>query len=275
MGSTHPIQVIAITSGKGGVGKTNVSVNLSFALASLGRKVMLLDADLGLSSVDVLLGLVPKCTVGDVIGGQCTLREILLPGPGGIHIVPAGSGVRDMLSLGRPQHAGLIQAFSELEDTLDVLVIDTAPGIAESVITFLRAAQHVMVVVCDEPTSIIDAYALIKLLSRDYGVSRFRVLANMTQSPEEGRHLFAKLSKVTDSFLDVILHYLGEVPYDEFVRKAVQKQGAVSELFPRSKSACAFRALAQNVDRWPLPANPRGGSEFFLERLLAIRPTAL
>ncbi|HKS15304.1 MAG TPA: flagellar synthesis regulator FleN, partial [Pseudomonas sp.] len=268
MGSMHPVQVIAVTGGKGGVGKTNVSVNLSLALAELGRRVMLLDADLGLANVDVLLGLTPKRTLADVIEGRCELRDVLLQGPGGIRIVPAASGTQSMVHLSPAQHAGLIQAFSDIGDNLDVLVIDTAAGIGDSVVSFVRAAQEVLLVVCDEPTSITDAYALIKLLNRDYGMNRFRVLANMAQSPQEGRNLFAKLTKVTDRFLDVALQYVGAVPYDESVRKAVQKQRAVYEAFPRSKCSLAFKAIAQKVDSWPLPANPRGHLEFFVERLV-------
>jgi flagellar biosynthesis protein FlhG len=153
-----------------------------------------------------------------------------------------------------------------------VLIIDTAAGIGDGVVSFVRAAQEVLVVVCDEPTSITDAYALIKLLNRDHGMTRFRVLANMAHSPQEGRNLFAKLTKVTDRFLDVALQYVGAVPYDESVRKAVQKQRAVYEAYPRSKCALAFKAIAQKVDTWPLPANPRGHLEFFVERL--VQPTA-
>ncbi len=265
----HPVQVIAVTGGKGGVGKTNVSVNLSLALADLGRRVMLLDADLGLANVDVLLGLTPKRTLADVINGECDLKDVLIQGPGGIRIVPAASGTQSMVQLSPMQHAGLIQAFSEIGDNVDVLVVDTAAGIGDGVVSFVRAAQEVIVVVCDEPTSITDAYALIKLLNRDYGMSRFRVLANMAHSPQEGRNLFAKLTKVTDRFLDdVALQYLGAVPYDESVRKAVQKQRAVYEAFPRSKCSLAFKAIAQKVDSWPLPANPRGHLEFFVERLV-------
>lgn len=265
----HPVQVIAVTGGKGGVGKTNVSVNLSLALADLGRRVMLLDADLGLANVDVLLGLTPKRTLADVLNGECDLKDVLIQGPGGIRIVPAASGTQSMVQLSPMQHAGLIQAFSEIGDNVDVLVVDTAAGIGDGVVSFVRAAQEVIVVVCDEPTSITDAYALIKLLNRDYGMNRFRVLANMAHSPQEGRNLFAKLTKVTDRFLDdVALQYLGAVPYDESVRKAVQKQRAVYEAFPRSKCSLAFKAIAQKVDSWPLPANPRGHLEFFVERLV-------
>jgi flagellar biosynthesis protein FlhG len=268
MSSKHPVQVIAVTGGKGGVGKTNVSVNLALALADLGRRVLLMDADLGLANVDVLLGLTAKRTLEDVIAGECDLRDVLLQGPGGIRIVPAASGAQSMVQLSPMQHAGLIQAFSDISDNVDVLIIDTAAGIGDGVVSFVRAAQEVIMVVCDEPTSITDAYALIKLLNRDYGMSRFRVLANMAHSPQEGHNLFAKLTKVTDRFLDVALQYLGAVPYDESVRKAVQKQRAVYEAFPRSKCSLAFKAIAQKVDAWPLPANPRGHLEFFVERLV-------
>ncbi|KHO65509.1 MULTISPECIES: flagellar synthesis regulator FleN [Pseudomonas] len=272
MGSLHPVQVIAVTGGKGGVGKTSVSVNLALALADLGRRVMLLDADLGLANVDVMLGLTPKRNLADVIEGECELRDVILQGPGGIRIVPASSGAANMVRLTSQQHAGLIQAFSDISDSIDVLIIDTAAGIGDGVISFVRAAQEVLLVVTDEPTSITDAYALVKLLNRDYGLSRFRVLANMTHTPEEGRNLYAKLTKVTERFLDVALQYVGAIPADELVRKSVQKQRAVYEAYPRSKCAQAYRAVAQKVDSWPLPANPRGHLEFFVERLVN-RPT--
>ena len=273
MGSLHPVQVIAVTGGKGGVGKTSVSVNLALALADLGRRVMLLDADLGLANVDVMLGLTPKRNLADVIEGECELRDVIIPGPGGIRIVPASSGAANMVRLTSQQHAGLIQAFSDISDSIDVLIIDTAAGIGDGVISFVRAAQEVLLVVTDEPTSITDAYALVKLLNRDYGLSRFRVLANMTHTPEEGRNLYAKLTKVTERFLDVALQYVGAIPADELVRKSVQKQRAVYEAYPRSKCAQAYRAVAQKVDGWPLPANPRGLLEFFVVRLVT-RPTA-
>ncbi|HAQ27910.1 MAG TPA: cobyrinic acid a,c-diamide synthase, partial [Pseudomonas sp.] len=191
---------------------------------------------------------------------------------GGIRIVPAASGAQSMVQLSSLQHSGLIQAFSDIGDDLDVLVIDTAAGIGDGVISFVRAAQEVLLVVTDEPTSITDAYALIKLLNRDYGINRFRVLANMAHAPQEGRNLFAKLTNVTERFLDVALQYVGAVPYDETVRKAVQKQRAVYEAYPRSKCALAFKAIAQKIDTWPLPATPRGHLEFFVERL--VRPAA-
>ena len=268
MDGVRSVQVIAVTGGKGGVGKTTVAVNLSLALAKLGRRVVLLDGDLGLANIDVLLGLSPQYTLADLIEGRCELSDVLLRGPGGIRIVPAASGIQSMVHLSPTQHAGLIQAFSEIGDSLDVLVIDTAAGIGASVVSLVRAAHEVLLVVCDEPTSITDAYVLIKLLNRDYGMDRFRVLVNMAQSPQEGRALFAKLTKITDHFLDVSLQYVGAVPYDECARRAVQKQRAVYEHFPRSKCAQAFQGIALKVDTWPLLTVPRGHMEFFVERLV-------
>ncbi|PIE43574.1 MAG: cobyrinic acid a,c-diamide synthase [Gammaproteobacteria bacterium] len=271
MSSTHPVQVIAVTGGKGGVGKSNVSVNLAIGLAELGRRVILLDADLGLANIDVLLGITGKRNIADVLNGQCSLRDVLVDGPKGIKIVPASSGTQKMTSLSPLEHGGLINAFSELSDNVDVLIVDTAAGISEGVVSFLRASQEIIMVVCDEPTSITDAYALMKLLHRDYDLFRFRVLANMVKTPHDGTLLFAKLSKVIERFLDeVALQYIGCIPHDDSVKKAVQRQRAVVEAYPRSKAAIALKALAKKADSWPLPASPRGHLEFFVERLVDV-----
>lgn len=270
MRNVRPVQVIAITGGKGGVGKSSVAVNLALALADLGRQVMLFDADLSKGNLDVMLGLAAERTLVDVLAGRCALGEVLLQVSVGVCLVPAASGAPCMRHLAVGEHVGLIQAFSDIGDGLDVLIVDTASGIGDEVVRFVRAAQEVLVVLCDEPASIMDAYALIKLLNRDHGVSRFRVVANMVSGQQEGRGLFARLVGMVDQFLAVTLQYAGAVPFDDALRKAVQKQRAVYESFPRAKSALAFRALAERVDCWPLPANPRGHVEFFVERL--IRP---
>jgi len=263
-----PVRVIAVASGKGGVGKTNVSVNLGLAMVAEGKKVMLMDADLGLANIDIMLGLHPEYNLSHVINGERTLEEIIVDGPKGLQIIPASSGTQNMAELTPAEHAGVIQAFSEVGHDLDVLIIDTAAGIADSVISFTRAAQEVIIVVCDEPTSITDAYALIKLLNRDYGIQRFRVLSNMAHSMQEGRELFNKMVKVTDRFLDVTLDFMGTVPYDEYLRKALQKQKAVIDAYPRSKAAMAFKTLAKRADNWPIPRSAGGHLEFFVERLI-------
>jgi len=264
----RPVRVIAITSGKGGVGKTNVSVNLGMTLAAQGKEVLLLDADLGLANVDVMLGLHTNYDLSHVLKGERTLEEVICQGPQGLRIVPASSGLQNMAELSTAEHAGVISAFSELSVTPDVLLIDTAAGISDNVVTFSRAAQEVIVVVCDEPASITDAYALIKLLNREYGIYRFRVLTNRVHSVQDGRALYNKILKVTDRYLDVALDFMGVVPEDEYLRKAVQKQRAVVDAYPRSKSALAFKKLANKADSWPVPASAGGQLEFFVERLI-------
>jgi flagellar biosynthesis protein FlhG len=183
--------------------------------------------------------------------------------------VPASSGIQAMAKLSAQEHAGIIHAFSELCDQIDVLVIDTAAGISDTVVSFVRAAQEVIIVVCDEPSSITDAYALMKLLNTEHGVTRFRVIANMTRTLQEGTNLFNKLNAVCERFLDASLQYLGPVPFDENVRKAVQKRKPILEFAPRCKAAQAIRAIAQRIDQWPVQNNARGHLEFFFERLLA------
>ena len=263
-----PVRVIAVASGKGGVGKTTVSVNLALALQQAGRQTMLLDADLGLANVDVLLGLQPRFNLSHVLEGRCSLADTIVQGPLGLQIVPAASGLARMSQLSAHEHAGLIRAFSELDQPLDALVVDTAAGIAGDVVTFAQAAQELIVVVCNEPTSITDAYALIKVLWRDHGVERVRILANMARSALEGRETYEKLARAAERFLDVHLNYLGAVPYDEWLRRSIQRQTSVLEAYPSSPASTAFRALARRVEQWAPPAGARGNLEFFVERLV-------
>jgi len=268
MRQQKPVRVIAVTSGKGGVGKTNLSVNLGVALSKMGRRVALLDADMSLANVDILLGLSPQYNLSHVLQGEKTLDDIMLEGPAGLKVIPASSGVQKMAELSSIEQAGVIRAFSEMNQNLDVLIVDTAAGISSSVVNFARACQEIIVVVCDEPTSLTDAYAYIKLLNRDYGLNSFHIVANMVQSVQQGQQLFNKLSMVTDKYLDVSLRYTGGVPFDEYLRKAVQKQTPVLEAFPRSKSSLAIRNLALKIDGWPIKIQPGGYLEFFVERMI-------
>lgn len=261
-------QVIAVSSGKGGVGKTNVSVNLAIALARRGKKVMLLDADLSLGNVDVLLGLRPTRNLSHVIAGQCELQDVITSGPADIKLLPAGSGERGALDLTPAHHAGLIRAFSEPGLSCDTLLVDTAAGLNNSVLTFSKACQEIIVVLCDEPASITDAYALIKVLHRDHGRHRFRILANLVRSAREGRDLFLKLLSVSGRFLNVSLDFMGAIPFDDCVHRAVQRQRAVVEAYPGSRAALAFKDLAAAADKWQVVDEPSGQLEFFLERLV-------
>jgi flagellar biosynthesis protein FlhG len=263
-----PVQVIAVTGGKGGVGKTSVSVNLATALSAGGRRVMLLDGDLGLANVDVFLGLSPRHTMAHVLSGERTLEEIILETPQGIQVVPGASGVAELANLSAAGHLALVQAFSSLSSRIDTLIVDTSAGISHSVLQFTQASQHVLLVVCDEPASMTDAYALAKVLSRNHGIRHFRVLANMVRAPGEGEALFRKLERVTDRFLDVALEYVGEIPEDPYLRRAIREQRPVVAAFPASPASRAFKKLAVKADKWPVPECPRGNLEFFVERLV-------
>ncbi|WP_026958081.1 MULTISPECIES: MinD/ParA family ATP-binding protein [Aliagarivorans] len=268
MQNRNNVKVIAVTGGKGGVGKSNITLNMGIAMAAQGKRVMVLDADLGLANVDVMLGLRVTKNLSHVLSGECTLDDILVEGPHGVLIAPATSGTKSMVELSPTEHAGLIRAFSSLKTPIDVLLVDTAAGISDMVLSFARAAQDIMVVVCDEPTSITDAYALIKLLSNEHGVYKFKVVANMVRSLREGQELFAKLTRVTDRFLDATLELVSCIPYDNNVKLAVRKQKVVVDAYPKSPAALAFRSLAAKAATWPIPEQAGGHLEFFIENLL-------
>jgi flagellar biosynthesis protein FlhG len=271
LNASRPVKVIAVTGGKGGVGKTTVSANLAVSIAAQGRDVMLVDADLGLANVDVVLGLNTRFHLGHVVSGECALEDAIVTGPHGLQIVPAASGIKRMANLSDTEQAGIIRAFSDLYHRVDVMIVDTAAGLHDSVLTFSQAAQHVLVVVCDEPASITDAYALIKVLSREHGVRRFQILANQTRRSGEGPELFQKISRVCDRFLNVTLEFAGSVPFDDYLRRAVQRQSAVVEAYPASISSVALKNLAVKADKWSVPQGARGHLEFFVERMVGAR----
>jgi len=268
----RPVRVLAVASGKGGVGKTNVSVNLGVAFAAMGRRTMLLDADLGLANVDVLLGLQVPYNLSHLLGGERELEEIIVSGPAGLRIVPASSGVARLANLSPAEHAGIIGAFSSLAEPVDVLIVDVAAGISPAVLQFCVAAQEVMVVVCDEPSSLTDAYALVKVLARDHGVRRFHTVTNRVDSLHHGRRLHHKLQTVCDRFLDIPLQHLGAIPEDPLLRRAVQMQAPVVTAYPSSPAARAFKDLARHADNLPEPRGMSGCIEFFLERLAGLGP---
>ncbi len=263
-----PARVLAVCSGKGGVGKTNVAANIAVALGKAGRNTCLLDADVSLANVDVLLGLQPRYNLSHVVRGETNLESTILAGPNDVQIVPAASGNFSMTDLPAVSQAAIIQSFSELKRQPDVMIVDTAAGISPQVARFVQAAQHAVVVVCDEPASLTDAYALIKVFSKHYGISRFQIVTNQSATPAAGRALFSKLSRVTESYLDVVLHHLGDVPRDDYLVKAVQEQRAVVDAYPRSPAGSAFMRIAKRISALPAPRETNGGIEFFFERLL-------
>ncbi len=265
----NPPKVIAVSSGKGGVGKTNIAANLSVALGKMHRNVCLLDADMGLANVDVLLGLQPKFNLSHIVSGDVDLEATLIDGPGGIRVIPAASGNFNMCDLPAAAQVAIIQAFTDLVNPPNTLVVDTPSGLSSSVGRFVQAAQYPIVVVCDEPASLTDAYALIKVFSRHYGISHFQVVTNQTASATGGAALFNKLRRVTDTYLDVVINHLGDVPNDRHLRRSVQEQCAVVEKYPDSPSGIAFYKIAKKIDELPAAQRPKGGIEFFFEHLLA------
>ena len=210
----------------------------------------------------------PTLDLSHVFSGERTLDEVVVEGPSGIRVIPGASGLQKMAELSHAEHAGLIRAFTDVGNDVDTFIIDTAAGISDTVVSFSRAAHEILVVVCDEPASITDAYAIIKLLNRDYGHHRFRVLANMVRSAQEGRELYSKMCRVTDRYLDVTMSFVGAIPYDDYLRKAVRSQRPVVLAYPRSRAAQAFKNLAKKLDSWPLPDGANGQVQFFVERLI-------
>lgn len=265
----EPVKVIAVTSGKGGVGKTNVAANLAVSLGDLGQDVMVLDADLGLANIDVLLGLQPRFNLSHVLSGEIGLNSAVLTGPKNVRIVPAASGDLSMIDLAPASQAAIIQAFSGLVDQPDVLIVDTATGISENVIRFVSAAHQAIVVICDEPASLTDAYALIKVLSTQHGITRFEIVTNQSRRNGDGQRLFEKLRLVADQFLDVVLRHLGDIPHDEWLRRAVQEQRSVVDAYPRSQAGQAFLDIARLISKPSFRPQANGGIQFYLESLLA------
>lgn len=267
--SRRRVNVIAVTGGKGGVGKSTLSLNLGAACASLGREVLLLDGDLGLANLDVMLGLVPRYTLADVVDGNATLNDVLMSVRPGLRVVPGASGIVSMAALGGNEHLGIVRAFSGLDDSCDLLIVDSAAGISPGTLQLIQAAQHVLVVVCDEPASVTDAYASIKALRNEFGIRRFKIATNMTRREGAGDRLFNTLNKVAARFLDVVLEHVIDIRDDELLRRAIRRQQLVVEQFPDAVSAVALRQLASRCLDWPVPQGPRGNIEFFVERSLA------
>ncbi len=268
LSSQPDVRVLSFTSGKGGVGKTHIVVNLAYALQRLGARVMILDADLGLANVDVLLGLTPRYNIQHVLEGQKALTDILLQGPAGLTILPAGSGVHDVAHLTEAQRFHLLDEFDDLQHDFDFLLVDTGAGISANVIYFNIAAQDIVIVVTPEPTSLTDAYALVKVLATQYAEKHFKVIMNSVAHATEAKESFRRLSLVTEQFLNISLDYLGFIPHDAAFSRAVRQQQALLELYPTSLAACCFHDLAEHMLDIPGNSHPKGNIQFFWRRLL-------
>ena len=239
------VRVISISSGKGGVGKTNIVANLGYALCKMGQKVLILDADLGLGNLDILLGLTPKYNLSHFILGEKELEEIIVEGPAGMKIIPAASGIKELVHLSKDQKIPILKRFDELVGEFDVFLIDTAAGISNNVLHFNAIAQDVMVIVSPEPTSLTDAYALIKVLSYHHGVTEFNLVVNMVKSEQESKEVYHQLEMVTDRFLEVSINYIGYIRTDEKITKGVRRQKIVSEIYPDSDAGKCFKPIAE------------------------------
>ena len=268
---TSPLRVIAVTSGKGGVGKTNVVTNLALALSRAGKRVLVWDADLGLANIDVLLGLKPEYNINHMLSGEKSLREILVTGPGGFRIMPASSGIQELSDLGEGQKVRLLSELDEFEDDLDFLLIDTGAGISSNVTYFNMAAQERILVVTPEPTSITDAYAMIKVMATKYNQKSFNILPNMVSGVKEAKSVYTLLAGVADKHIGHLsLGYIGYVVKDEHLVKSVRQQRAVLDLFPQSQAGGCFIDLAKRLINSPTTTRLDGNIRFFWKRLLRV-----
>lgn len=257
-------RVIAVTSGKGGVGKSSVSINLAVQFTQMGKKVIILDADFGLANIEVMFGVIPKYNLSDLMVSGREISEIITEGPEGIKFISGGSGIAKLVNLDKEQVKRLVNKMSELENMADVIIIDTGAGISSTVMEFLVASPETIIVTTPEPTSITDSYALLKALSMNDNFRRedvsIKMIANRVSTESEGRNLYEKLNMVVSKFLDIDMTYLGIIPMDNNIVKAVMKQKPVSIIYPASASSKHFEEIAEKIinERTDIPPQKRG-----------------
>ncbi len=260
-------RIIAVSSGKGGVGKTNFVANLALFYAGLNKKVLILDADLGLSNIDVLFGIAPKFNLKHVLLGEKTMQDIIVKGPLDIMILPASSGVRELTELSDKSRLKLVTELDNFNVPFDIFLIDTGAGIADNVLFFCSAAQETIVIVTPEPTSLADAYALIKVLSRDFGERCFRILVNTARSEKEAFDTFRKLAIVADRFLKLSVDYVGYLPYEQHVKDAIIAQKGYIAMYPNSTFSKKLGVIAKRLLDDPMN-DVKGNIQFFLKKAL-------
>jgi flagellar biosynthesis protein FlhG len=268
-GST-PTNVYSVTSGKGGVGKTAVVANLAWALASMKNRVLVLDADLGLANIDVVFGVSPTYNLNHFFAGERELSEIMFDGPLGIKILPAGSGLQSFIRLKARDKMRLFEGLDMMQDSFDYVLIDTEAGISENVTYFNTASQAIIIVTTPEPTSITDAYGLMKLLSVQHHEKHFNLIVNRIESEDDALDVYRKLTMVAGRYLDISINYLGSIPEDRKMVEAIRKQKVISELFPDSNVTRSFDQLARRIFSEPCQSVPKGNLQFFWKKLLNI-----
>lgn len=263
-------RVFSITSGKGGVGKTNITGNLALALSNMGKKVLIFDADLGLANIDIIFGIHPKYNIGHVISGEKDLSEVIVETKNGIGIIPAASGEKTMTGLETGQKLSLLSEFEVLNEIFDVVLIDTAAGISSDVIYFNLAAEECIVIATGEPTSITDAYGIMKVLNQS-GAKRFKLLINMVKDSSEAKTVYFTLSQAVDRFLNgVVTEFLGYIPFDAKVSKSVIERKPVLINYPESSAGKSITLLAKKLLDSPRRKDLDGNIKFFMQRLLNI-----
>jgi flagellar biosynthesis protein FlhG len=261
-------RVISISSGKGGVGKTNIVANLGFAFTQLKKRVLVLDADLGLANMDVLLGLAPQYTIEHLLNGQKTISDILIKGPGGMSIMPASSGVQELADLKESEKIILLNELDSLAEAIDIFLIDTSAGISSNVLYFNMAAEESIVIATPEPTSITDAYILIKVLSKKCRKKHFTILVNSAHNEREAKEVFRRISKVVYHFLGSLsIDYLGYIPFDERLPSAVIQQQPVLKIYPQAISSRSFMEVAKALLEKPWRKAPNGNAQFFWKHI--------